>query len=180
MTDSKVAKQARELWLKFQDDEGIHHHTIDDWPIRLIESALHQSSPAHEHTDSCYSRVPETEGKGKYLNCGKVAGQSSAPTDEQIQRHLNNQASAEHDRMTALATSAPSPAQTAPELGTCEYCSVLHERDFDIGVTGAPCKNWKPVSAPAPTPEPPGSILDGIPEDEMNAIHPEPSEGRKL
>lgn len=30
-------------------------------------------SNKHTHTDACYSKIPETEGNGMYLSCGKVA-----------------------------------------------------------------------------------------------------------
>jgi hypothetical protein len=34
---------------------------------------------SHQHTNDCYGKVPETEGKGEYLRCGKVAGQPEPP-----------------------------------------------------------------------------------------------------
>ncbi len=44
-----------------------------------------QAETPHQHTDACYSKVPETEGKGEYLSCGKVAGQPASPDA----RHVN-------------------------------------------------------------------------------------------
>jgi hypothetical protein len=41
-------------------------------------------SETHKHTKACYSPIPETEGKGEWLSCGKVAGQpgrESAPSE---------------------------------------------------------------------------------------------------
>lgn len=35
---------------------------------------LLETRSGHIHVDSCYGKIPETEGKGEYLRCGKVAG----------------------------------------------------------------------------------------------------------
>ena len=51
----------------------IHQREVD-W-LEAIVGAIECECPhEHKHTDTCYSKVPETEGLSKYLSCGKVAG----------------------------------------------------------------------------------------------------------
>lgn len=42
---------------------------------------LSQAQPAHKHTDACWGKIPETEGDGEYLRCGKVSGMGEAQPD---------------------------------------------------------------------------------------------------
>ena len=32
------AQDAREFWLQWQEETGVRHHTIDDWPIQFAEA----------------------------------------------------------------------------------------------------------------------------------------------
>jgi len=39
---------------------------------KVTRAAGRLAAMRHVHTKACYSRVPETEGKGMYLSCGKT------------------------------------------------------------------------------------------------------------
>jgi hypothetical protein len=55
-----------------------------EWNSKLVSEHYDLRSPGpcgrhpkmfyHTHTDSCYGKIPETEGTGDYLRCGLVAG----------------------------------------------------------------------------------------------------------
>lgn len=57
---------------------GLHANTNIKCEL-YMSNAL--PTPGHKHTAACYSRVPETEGTGEYLNCGLVAGAEAAPQE---------------------------------------------------------------------------------------------------
>ena len=69
-----------EFYLKREIESPANHQEFAreaDEKLQRFRAAILALIPdpsAHQHTDSCYSPVPETEGKGRYLNCGLTAG----------------------------------------------------------------------------------------------------------
>lgn len=66
----------------------------------------------HVHTDSCYSKVPETEGTGEYLSCGLIAG-AGAALDAYVQEKV----------LTAIAHCNHSPLCRLDNPEICDTCA---------------------------------------------------------
>jgi hypothetical protein len=83
----------------------------------------------HEHTDACYGKVPETEGKGEYLRCGLVAGK--VPAVPPSVDGLEGQCRFEID-MAMLGTPLKAPGVKEREAIAQKFASVIRNRDREL------------------------------------------------
>jgi hypothetical protein len=77
--DEALASKEAEI-ANWKDISGQAHDVAEELQKELAElrspgpCGKHPKMFYHTHTDSCYGKIPETEGTGEYLRCRLVAG----------------------------------------------------------------------------------------------------------